>query len=363
MKSQHPQLPPRGRVSLNVAVWLLGVVLAAQVGAIGWALHRKHQRALLPADAPIEVAETAPVVAEIPAAPAPSAEVAVVPSAPAEPEKPSVPPLTDRALFFFESALRSREQGDMKAALTQLRSANELQPKHPQLLYELAKTYEMMTLTENAQQVWDQIAQLGEAAGQYYRLAQEKFAQGYAAPPVEVEVPLRLGQIVESPRRDPNYLEYVVLRIPVQAKEGAVIDPSKVEVVTQFYDINGGEIQVTVDAQTDRAHWLSGEVPTWTTNSVELLDQVYMRPKPPVGEEGFDSGNRYYGYVVKLYYNDHLQDVKANPPQLASLQSEPGERAIEHGVDAFTPAGSSRRIPSVSDQIDQIDDSLFPLPR
>lgn len=362
MKSQHPQLPPRGRVSLNVAVWLLGVILAAQVGAIGWGLHRKHQRALLkaPHKEKMETAEAVPTAPEATEGPAASEPLAMAaPPEPHQPEAPTIPPLTDRALFFFESALRSREQGDMKAALTQLRSANDLQPQHPQLLYELANTYEMMTLTESAQPIWDQIAQLGDSAGIYYRLAEEKFSQGYASPAVEVEVPLRLGQIVESPRRDPNFLEYVVLRIPVQAKDGAVIDPAKVEVVTQFYDINGGEIQATVDAQTDRARWLSGEIPTWSINSVELLDQSYMRPRPSNFEDGFDSGSRYYGYVVKLYYNDHLQDVRANPPQLASRQSEPGERWLDNGVEAQAPTSPTRRLP-VSEQL---DDSLFPLPR
>ncbi len=355
MNCPHHHLPPRGRVSLNVAVWLLGVILAAQVGAIGWALHRKHQRVEL---APAEVAPlTAPVAPEQMLTEAVPAPPPIVEAAPVEESAPAVSPLTERALFFFESALSSREKGDMKAALTQLRSACELQPSHPQLLYELAHTYEMMTLTESARPVWDQIAQLGEAAGIYYRLAQEKFTQGDATPPVEVEVPLQLGKIVESPRRDPNYLEHVILRIPVQARDGAMIDPSKVSVVTRFYDMNGGEIQET-DAQTDYHRWLSGDVPTWSTTSVEILDQSYRRPRYE-GAVGEDSGSRYYGYVVKLYYNDHLQDVRAHPPQLASRQSEPGERSIENGVEFPPPAGPRRRAPAS----DQLDDSLFPLPQ
>ncbi len=367
----HPLLPAprRGRIALNLAVWLLGALLVGQLGAIGWALHRKHgsssraaaaaavtsaappSAALVapvetPAPAAAELVTAPPAVAEaISAAPVASvaAPVAVV-AAPAE-----AFPLTDeRVLFFLESALASRERGDMKAALTQLRAAVDLQPAHPRLLYELASTYEKMSLPAKASPVWDQLFALGEGAGIYFKMAQARFEQGEARPPREVETPLRLGKILERSQSATGEVEALTLRIPVQALEGAVIDPGRVSVVTQFYDEVDGEI-VETDAVTDNYRWLAGEFPSWTTITVEFLDQPYRRVAsfPPAP----DGGRRYHGYVVKLYYNDHLQDVLAKPAQLASRRAEPGERGLQQPVerlDTRPPPGS------------QVDDSLFP---
>lgn len=380
----HPLLPAprRGRIALNLAVWLLGALLVGQLGAIGWALHRKHGsssraaaaaavtsavppsaspvapvQAPAPAaadlvTAPSAIAEGPPVPEAVSAAPvasvaAPAAGVAApaaVVAAPAE-----AFPLTDeRVLFFLESALASRERGDMKAALTQLRAAVDLQPAHPRLLYELASTYEKMSLPAKASPVWDQLFALGEGAGIYFKMAQARFEQGEARPPREVETPLRLGKILERSQSDSGEVEALTLRIPVQALEGAVIDPGRVSVVTQFYDEVDGEI-VETDAVTDNYRWLAGEFPSWTTNTVEFLDQPYRRVAsfPPAP----DGGRRYHGYVVKLYYNDHLQDVLAKPAQLASRRAEPGERGLQQPVerlDTRPPPGS------------QVDDSLFP---
>ncbi len=373
----HPLLPAprRGRIALNLAVWLLGVLLVGQLGAIGWALHRKHgsssraaaaavvTSAAPPSASPVVPVETpAPAAAELVTAPPAVGEGPPVPEAVSAAPVASVAapaavvaapadafPLTDeRVLFFLESALASRERGDMKAALTQLRAAVDLQPAHPRLLYELASTYEKMSLPAKASPVWDQLFALGEGAGIYFKMAQARFEQGEARPPREVETPLRLGKILERSQSATGEVEALTLRIPVQALEGAVIDPGRVSVVTQFYDEVDGEI-VETDAVTDNYRWLAGEFPSWTTNTVEFLDQPYRRVAsfPPAP----DGGRRYHGYVVKLYYNDHLQDVLAKPAQLASRRAEPGERGLQQPVerlDTRPPPGS------------QVDDSLFP---
>lgn len=366
MKS--PQIPgrPHGRIAVNVAVWLLGALLAGQVVAMGWALHKKKQAALSP---PASEAAAVPAPADPPPNPAktapaqPAPEAAPLAAAPVpESAPPAVlseqAPITDeRVLFFLDNALARREKGDMKAALTHLRAACDLMPENPRLLYELANTYEAMTLQDKAAPVWDQIYRQGESAGIYFRIAQSKFEQGGAQPPREVEVPLQLGKIVEQrSARDPSLAENVTLRIPVQARDGAIIDPGKVSVVTQFYDVANGVVEESLFDNTQNYRWLSGEFPTWSTNSVEFLDQSYHRPKYADAAAGHD-GLHYHGYVVKLYYDNHLQDMKAWPEQLASRQSEPGERGL------LLPTNNNHFSPPRQPSSDQLDDSLFPLPQ
>jgi hypothetical protein len=294
--------------------------MAAQVAAIGWALWRKHSLPIT--DGTPALASNAAVAPVAPAEPVPPA----APAVPDEPPPPSAtastlqdPGITDeRVLFFLESALSSREKGDMKAALTQIRAACDLMPEHPRLLYELAVTYEKMALPDKARFVWDQIFKLGSGAGVYFRLAEEKFEMGDTRTPREIEVPLQLGKILERTERNPNFAQQVTLRIPVQVRDAASIDPGKVSVVTQFFDDVGGRVEET-SALTDRWHWLSGDSPTWITNTVEFLEQSYQLPRMPVVGPATPA-RQYHGYIVKLYYNDHLQDVKAKPAQLASLR-------------------------------------------
>lgn len=365
----HPptSAPRRGRLALNLAGSLLAVLLVGQVAAIGWALHKKQSR---PENVSASAAGHANPTDAAPPKPSPSdssadASLASVSSSPtlqsaadavrasavssANAAPADAFPITDeRVRFFLGSALASREQGDMKAALTQFRAACDLQPGHPRLLYELASTYESMSLPAKAAPVWDQLSALGESAGPYFKLAQARFEQGDAAPAREVATPLRLGKILERSQQEPAGGEAVTLRIPVQSLDGAQIDPGRVSVVTQFFDELGGDI-VETDALTENHRWLSGEFPTWTTNSVEFLDQPYRRP--PDEAQGAGDARRYHGYVVKLYYNDHLQDMVAKPAQLANRQIEPGERALQEPAEIPT----NRTRPA-----NQLDDSLFP---
>lgn len=352
MNHPLPPAPRRGRLALNLAATLLGVLLFGQLAAIGWALHRKHRKVgPLAGGTPPVATVTLPPPPATAASDATSATAATaVDPAPVPPETPVDPfPIADeRVRFFLGGALASREQGDMKAALTQLRAANDLLPNHPRLLYELASTYEAMTLPAKASPVWDQLSALGETAGMYFKLAQARFEQGDARPPREVDTPLRLGKILERAEQAPGGGEAVTLRIPVQALDGATIDPGRVSVVTQFYDEVAGEI-VETDALTENHRWLSGEFPSWTTNSVEFLDQPYRRLSP--AEAGPADGRRYHGYVVKLYYDDHLQDVVAKPAPLASRRAEPGERGREQPAERLEAPGRRSY---------QLDDALFP---
>jgi tetratricopeptide (TPR) repeat protein len=346
MNLLQPLARSRGRATLNIAVWLLALIIVAQIGAIGWALLRK--RSVPAAAAQVPTPAVTPPADSVPAASVPAAAPHSAPAAPSLAEDFGI--ADERVLFFLESALSNRDKGDMKAALPQLRAASDLMPQNPRLLYELATTYEKMALPDKATSVWDQIFKLGPGAGIYFRLAAAKFEMGDGRAPREVEVTLQLGKILERTEQNPNFAEQVTLRIPVQARDAATIDPGKVSVVTQFFDDVGGRIKET-NALTDRWRWLSGESPTWTTNSVEFLEQSYQQPKTPVVGAGTPP-RRYHGYTVKLYYNDHLQDVMAKPANLANLRPEPGERPLENFIDSpsLKPSGP-------------IEDSLFPLPQ
>jgi tetratricopeptide (TPR) repeat protein len=339
-----------GRTTINAAVCFLAVVVAAQVVAIVWALVRREIRGAR--EQPAAGAESSRVeAADHPRNSEPLRLPSVVsPAPPPAAATSSTPvdwsldtPLPHNALYFLESGLACRQRGDMKSALTQLRAACDLLPTHPRLLYELATAYEKMALPDKAAEVWDRILKLGPGAGHFFKLAEMKFESGAGKAPREIETPLQLGKVLARRDGNPSVLEQMTLRIPVQAKDGAAIDPGKVQLDVLFYDVtHDGKVSET-GAEVTPGRWLSG-APQWLASPVEFLELTYQQPKlPAVG--GRAAGRRYFGYVIKLYYNDQLQDVLAEPKQLANRAHEPGERSLENGVER-----------------PQLEDSLFPLP-
>jgi tetratricopeptide (TPR) repeat protein len=253
-------------------------------------------------------------------------------------------PLPENVLYFLESALASRERGDMKAALAQLRAAYDLLPDHPRLLYELATAYEKMALRAKAGEIWDRILKLGPGAGPFFKMAEIKFEDGLAREPREVQTALQLGKVLV--RRDPNpaVQEQWTVRIPVQARDGAVIDPTRVHVDVIFFDQLAGKRIEPTSGDISPGRWLSG-APQWLATPVEFLELTCQHPKMPAVGANPTPERRIHGYVVKLYYSDQLQDVVAEPAQLANRAHEPGERSLENAVDRPV-----------------VDDPLFPLP-
>lgn len=180
---------------------------------------------------------------------------------------------------------------------------------------------------------------------------------------------------VEDDPSDPEAERKLALRTVIKSRPGAAIDARKVRVEAQFYDlVNGQEIQPT-DAETG-FQWLSPPV-DWAADASEILEATYRRakggegitgtpaatsasallPPPPPPSSPTPGGGRgvrrgagggrnggassratpipptptptptpepaptaaphaYLGYVIRLYYNRQLQDVRAEPSQL-----------------------------------------------
>jgi tetratricopeptide (TPR) repeat protein len=356
---------PRGRVALSVAIWGLGILALVQIGAIGWAVFGKKSAALsqgnrvsVPVPMPNEplVPEVSPGVEAVPMPPAIvtplSAASVALPAPPAPPAVPSLDSdLTNpQVLFWLEKSIASREAGDMKAALSQIRAASDLQPGHPRLLHELAVAYETMQLPEKAQKVWDEIYKLGPGAGPYFALAQAKFVDGLGAAPQDADLVLSLGEVASRRDRSALYREQITLRVPVRSlRADALIDTRSVAVNVQFYDRTAtGQIEPTVAPLTPE-RWLSG-VPQWANGSTEFFDITYRLPTESAPDL---EGRSYAGYVVQLYYQNQLQDITAEPKSLAE-RSPPRTDAASMEDSLFpapgpessgTPAGAGDGAP------------------
>ena len=177
---------------------------------------------------------------------------------------------------------------------------------------------------------------------------------------------LRILEVkLEEDPTDPEAEKKLALRTTIKGRPGSTVDARKVRVEAQFYDLVGGTEVVPTDAETG-FQWLTAPV-DWANDTSEVLEATYRRlrgtdastpatatplfppsarPGPiPGRSSGNGSGSRrdsrgrrpaptpvpvmaspspaettvphvYLGYMVRLYYNRQLQDVRAEPAQL-----------------------------------------------
>lgn len=223
-----------------------------------------------------------------------------------------------------------REQGDMQAAIESLKAADLRVPDHPEIVGEMALTYEEMGVTSKAEPLWRQIYTMGEAnAGEYYTLASGKIGNRGAAPAAAQAAPspVSLGacQLTSEPLAKQG--ERVSLRVPILATPGATIDPTKVEIhVTLYESVNNGErIEAVPQDKT---------TPTWSTLPLDWRDAageaVDVKCDIFPQRQGTEGTRTFHGHVVKLYYQDKLAGEQAQPDSL--LRGAPG-RTGPAGLD------------------------------
>ena len=155
-----------------------------------------------------------------------------------------------------------------------------------------------------------------------------------------------ISEVTASETPDPDAETNLMLRIGVRKRSNSVIDHTKVKIQVFFYDtVSDNEIKLT-DADVSY-EWLTPNH-DWVDNSVETLAVTYIRskskarsaesdlaaaaaqinpakkgkaqkPSPPT-ESGL---RKYLGYIVRVYYNDQLQDKRADPGKLLTLFPAP----------------------------------------
>lgn len=338
-KAQH--------VAQGVLYTLAGLTVAGAVWALGL---RSANEARQTSSAPSSGLEPAPVpgpLAPPPVAPAPApsaplnVEAAPAP-APVGAQRPMLPPGRElkhpQVLAAMEAGRQARAQGDMQGSLDHFRQAELQEPNHPEILSEMALSYEGMGIMTKAESLWRTVSALGEAgAGGYFAIARSKLGGRPdlpASPGASSINPVSLGACQSL--KDPTVAngERITVRVPLIATPGTVIDPSQMDIhVFLFEKVNGERVE-QARAAAPTLKWVSAPV-DWKDANEELVDVVYDLP-PPKPEEVRDIGRRtFHGFVVRLFYQNKLAGEQAQPGDLLDFSSQPS-----------TPAG--------------LDNALFP---
>ena len=352
---------PRNDRSYFIA---LGLVIALAVGEVLAALihfsaKTRAERAA-PPPTPIISGSAAPTA---PSAVSPPVSSAIPPSS-------ATVSASERLL---KEARALNERGDTANALARLQEASQRDPKNPQVLAEMATIYESIQLFDRSNETWRKIQELGPSAGTLYELADMKLKTGVpvvAASPSEqaasdsAGMPLDnegipegssfgVSDIATEEMPDPEAETNLRLKIAIKARPGVPIDHSKLRIIVLFYDLVDNEKVVPTDADVSY-EWMSPKH-DWIEANAEILIVTYLRskthaitseaalsaaaaavtpgknsPKPRKRAESnsdslpSDPGRRkYLGYVIRIFYNDKLQTVRAEPARLLNDAPNP----------------------------------------
>lgn len=246
----------------------------------------------------------------------------------------------DRLAEIVEQAKLLRERGDTYAAITKLKEAQALDSRNPLPYAELAMTYEKMGSTDKANEQWEKIYAMGEAAGPIYyaaaqgrksadkeralRQAQANGGSGLDSTPGEtvgLTPASRLGfqEITKQEVSDTSVRRRFVLRVPIRARSRARIDPKYVTVQVVFYDVISGRTLERTKA--DVSYRFTSPPADWADEDIEILEVEYSLPSVAQGEPTED--RKYYGYIASIYYKNALQDFRSEPSRLGQQAPPP----------------------------------------
>ncbi len=287
---------------------------------------------------------------------APAAQTAPLPEMVAQTPPPSI---VDQLL---REGVELRNRGDTTNALARFEEALESEPSNVSVLEEIAKTYDSMQLYDKSNDVWRKLHDMGPSAGQAYELADQRLKLGVTTAPSTTDAGITSAPVDSAPHRDvggnpegpvmgitevkatetpdPDADTNLALRIGIKKQTGAEVDHAKVKILVEFYDTVGDKDVKLTDADVNY-EWLTPKH-DWSSADPEVLSVSYLRPKTGLGspeaslseaaasvrpgQKGRtrsslpDSGKRkYLGYRIRIYYDDRLQAVQAEPSRLLQL--------------------------------------------
>ncbi|MES2706490.1 MAG: hypothetical protein V4726_07800 [Verrucomicrobiota bacterium] len=263
-------------------------------------------------------------------------------------------PITDEAcLQHLDEGIYLRGRGEMQGALVELRAALALNPNHPQLLYQTARTLDMMIQEQKSMVLWEKLRKLGPGAGNCYQLAVARLKElsgvSTAADSGEAEEEKAgrfvLGEVTAERLADTVNGEILRFHTSVKRLQTEPVEVGKIWIKLHLFDmVNGRHIARTTAVVKAEALWLDQPV-DWA-DGVEKFDFEYRQP-PLSADEIMKLGQRkYYGYAVELRYGDEgqekFEDMVAEPRELGNfareLPEETGGPAAGESMDVPAPA-------------------------
>jgi eukaryotic-like serine/threonine-protein kinase len=126
---------------------------------------------------------------------------------------------------------------------------------------------------------------------------------------------LKITETTLSETADPNAQSHFTLKVGVKPRPGTQ-NGHVVRIKVDFYDLTKDNKLKPTNAQVSY-NWLT-TARDWTDATPKFLAATYVRPKT---QGPSADGRRYGGYVICVYFDGQLQDARASPSDLLTLQS------------------------------------------
>jgi hypothetical protein len=222
-------------------------------------------------------------------------------------------------------------QNDFQSALDLLVKAEDIDPRSPTTLEDMAETYNLMNDGVLARVYWQRIVDLGQGVGTIYGKAKDHVLlldSGGASNPLRDPSTLPRELYVSSVEKSPVDVRQGVaqfeLRAVLKRRDPNVdFDQTKLQPYVIFYQQMPDGTLVPDLAQRkgsfeDAFLFANGK-------DGESFTVTYLMPVPGTpGPTGASQG-QYYGFVIGLYYDKTLQDVRSEPSDLCTRMALPQE--------------------------------------
>jgi tetratricopeptide (TPR) repeat protein len=234
----------------------------------------------------------------------------------------------EKVLHYNEEARNFRKQGDFGLAEAALGKALELKPGDSMTLISLAMLREAKGDKAAALETWKQVLAIlppGDStlarARERAKLLEEGLRLDSEAKARE-ELMVKSGQrriVIENIRTTPSPLPPKVSDAQIDftlriADSDPKFDPSALRIQVFVYNRTGDG---KLEPAKIEARFLNAQ-PDWKPGGTEVLRTAYFRPLDD------KSDRAYYGYLIRIYYGDELQDQRAEPRELLDLVAGKG---------------------------------------
>lgn len=231
--------------------------------------------------------------------------------APATPD-----PVREKALGMLQQARELAAVNDLAGADQILYSIAIMDPDFLPAYEDRARLFEKRGLPKQAMEQWSQVIRRGAETPMYATAVSERLrlaqAQGLGVGPIRI--------VSTEQRRLPmseDYDEMRMLDIVLSATQpDQKLDVDAVRVDVAFFEsnpTNGAVVPARGGAKLEPLR-VEGE---WGGNEPKMVNAPYVVPKGARAKEAAGGKpTQFYGYTVRAYYHDELQDQDARPRSL-----------------------------------------------
>ena len=223
-------------------------------------------------------------------------------------------------------------QNDFQSAVDLLIKAEDIDPRNPTTLKNLAEIYNLLNDAVRAREYWQRLVDLGEGVGTVYAAAKDHVMlldSGHDADPLKESSTLdRIIYVktvektpVETRDGDPKFHVRAVLTRKDPKMVG--FDQKKLQPYVIFYQqMDDGSLAPDLG---QRKGSFDDTFLFWGDKLNEPFGVDYVMPIPGTPGPNNTTQGKYYGFVIGIYYDKVLQDVRAEPSDLSARMPLPRE--------------------------------------